>query len=118
MYNDRLNKSSLSTRESSYENRKPNSSMYFPSDPDSLFEELKPVHLQCYIWLNDLKPTLPSLNIEFDGWEVRGDCNGAPVWFSGNQLSPSKANSSETDLKKNRMTKTKTKVSTNNATSR
>ena len=37
-------------------------------DPDSLTEELKHVHLQCYVWLNTLKTTLPSLNTEFYGW--------------------------------------------------
>ena len=36
--------------------------MPIPPDPDSL-DELKRVHLHCYVWLNALKTTLPPLNI-------------------------------------------------------
>ena len=74
--------------------------MSLPQDPDSLVEKLKHVHLQCYFWLNALKSILPSLNIEYYGWKLRGNYNGVPMWFSGNQLPPSMGHSSETDLTK------------------
>ena len=38
------------------------------------------------------KFNLPSLNIEFYGWKMRGDYNGPPMWFSGNQLPSSMTN--------------------------
>ena len=38
-----------------YETFKPKSSMLLLPDPDSLFEKLKRVYLQCYVWLNALK---------------------------------------------------------------
>ena len=75
--------------------------MPLPSNTDSLIEELKHVHLQSYVWLNALEATLPSLNILFYGWQVRGDCEGVSMWFNENQLPSSIASSSETDLKKN-----------------
>ena len=66
--------------------------------------------------MNAVKGTSLSLNIECCGTKMSGDYNGVPMRFSRNQLPPSIANSSETDLKKRSTTKTKTKESTNNAT--
>ena len=40
------------------------SSMPLLADPDSIVEELKHIQLHCYVWLNDLKATLPLLIIE------------------------------------------------------
>lgn len=74
--------------------------MLLSPDPNSSAEELKCVHLQPYIWLNALKATLPSQNIACYEWKVRGNYNGVPMQFSGNQLPPSMANIGETDLKK------------------
>ena len=61
-------------------------SMSLPPDPDSLVEELKRVHLQCSFWLNPLKASFPSLNIDFYVWKVRGDYNVVTKWLSGNRL--------------------------------
>ena len=80
--------------------------MPFPPDSYSLAEELKRINLQCYILLNPLKATLPSMNIECNGSKVREDYNGVPICFSGNELSSS-VNSSETDLKKKSLLKQK-----------
>ena len=50
--------------------------------------------------MDAFKATLPSLNIGFYGWKVKGDYNAALKWFKGNRLPPSMANSSKTDLEK------------------
>ena len=49
MCNGKLNKNYLSARMCLYENLKPKSSMPLPPDPDSLTEDLKYVHLECYV---------------------------------------------------------------------
>ena len=46
--------------------------MSFPLDPDSVIEEHECVHLRCYVWLNALEATFPSVNIDFYDWKVRG----------------------------------------------
>ena len=51
IYNGKLNKNCLTTRVRLYENLKPKLSMLPLPDPDSLDEELKRVHLQCYVLL-------------------------------------------------------------------
>ena len=84
--------------------------MLLSPDPDSFAEELKCVHLQPYIWFKALKTTLPSQNIECYEWKVRGNYNGVPMQFSGNQLPPYIANSGETDLKKKGSIKQKQKI--------
>ena len=81
--------------------------MPLPPNADSLIEELKHVHLQCYVWLNALEATLPSLNILFYGWQVGGDYEGVSMWFNENQLPSSIASSSETDLQKKSINETK-----------
>ena len=48
------------------------SSMPLLSGPDLLAEKIKLVHLQCYVWLNVVKATLPSLDIECCDWKVTG----------------------------------------------
>ena len=58
IYDEKLKKNYLSTRVSLYKNLKPKSSMLFSPDPDSLAEELKWVHLRCYVWINALTATL------------------------------------------------------------
>ena len=75
-------------------NLKPKSSMSLLPDPNLR------LHLQCYVCLNAAKTTLPSLNIEFYGQIVRGNYNTVPMQFSGIQVPPSMANSSEIDSKK------------------
>ena len=55
--------------------------------------------------MNAAKATLPSLNIEFYGWDMKGDYNAVLKWFKGIQLPPSMSNSSGTDLKKKSITK-------------
>ena len=40
------------------------------------------------------------MNIECSGWKVRRNYNGVTMWFSGNQVPPSMANSNETDMQK------------------
>lgn len=62
-----------------YKNRKQKSSMLLPPNPNSLANKLKRVHSRCYFWVNALKSTLPSLNIEFYGSKVRDDYNGVPM---------------------------------------
>ena len=74
--------------------------MPFPLDPESLVKELRCVHLQCYVWPNALKVTLPSFNIEYYGWTVRGNYNEVSMWFIENQLSPSMENTNETNFKR------------------
>ena len=37
-----------------------------PTHPDSLAEELKRLHLQCYVWRNALKQLLSSLKLCFN----------------------------------------------------
>ena len=86
-------------------------SMLLPPDPDLLVEEMKRVHLQCYVWLNALKATLFLLIINFYRRTARGNYSGLLMWFSRYQLPKSMANSGETDLKKN----IRTKESTNKA---
>ena len=88
-------------------------SMLLPPDPDLLNEEMKRVHLQCYVWLNALKATLFLLIINFYRRTARGNYSGLLMWFSRYQLPKSMANSGETDLKKN----IRTKESTNKADS-
>ena len=66
--------------------------------------------------MNAVKGTSLSLNIECCGTKMSGDYNGVPMRFSRNQLPPSIANSSETDLKKRNTTKKNPKESTNNVT--
>ena len=39
--------------------------MSLPPEPYTLIKELNRFHLQCYVWLNALKTTSPSLKIEF-----------------------------------------------------
>ena len=58
IFDEKLKKNYLSTRVSLYKNLKPKSSMLFSPDPDSLAEELKWVHLRCYVWINALTATL------------------------------------------------------------
>ena len=87
MHTGKLNKGYLSTRVCLSENLRPKMLMSPPPDLDSLAEELKRVHLQCYVWLNALKTPFRPLNVVFYGWKVRRDYNVAPKWFSGNQLS-------------------------------
>ena len=58
IYNEKLDDNYLSRRVNLYENLKPKSSTLFSLDPDSLPEELKRIHLQCYISLNFLTVTL------------------------------------------------------------
>ena len=62
MYNRKLNENYLSTIIRLYENLKPKTSEL--PDPDSLAEEIKRVHLQCYILLNAPKASLLALNID------------------------------------------------------
>ena len=68
MHNRKLNENYLSIRVRLYKNLKSKSSMPLLPDEDSLVE-LKHVHLQCYLRLNALKTTLPSLNITDRKWE-------------------------------------------------
>ena len=75
-------------------------SMLLPPDPDLLVEEMKRVHLQCYVWLNALKATLFLLIINFYRRTARGNYSGLLMWFSRYQLPKSMANSGETDFKK------------------
>ena len=70
------------------------------SDADSLVKKTKMCSFWCNVWLNALRATLPSLNIECSGWKVRRNYNGVTMWFSGNQVPPSMANSNETDMQK------------------
>ena len=86
MYNGKLSNNYVSTREGLYENLKTKLSMSFPWEPDPHVKEIKRHHLQCYVWVNDVKAVLPSLNIPIYGWKVRGNDNIVPKWFSGNQL--------------------------------
>ena len=58
-FNVEFNEDHLSTRVRLNENLKPESSMLLSSHPD-LLAELKRVHLQCYVWLNALKPSSPD----------------------------------------------------------
>ena len=39
--------------------------MSLPLDPNSVIEEHECVHLPCYVWLNALEATFPSVNIDF-----------------------------------------------------
>ena len=50
------------------------------------FAELKHAHLQYCVFLNAFNSTLSSLNIEFYGWNVRGDYNVVSNWFSEIQI--------------------------------
>ena len=75
-------------------------SMLLPPDPDLLVEEMKRVHLQCYVWLNALKATLFLLILNFYRRTARGNYSGLLMWFSRYQLPKSMANSGETDFKK------------------
>ena len=79
----------------SYENVETKSPMPLPADPDLIAEELKPVHLYCYGWMNTFEAILTSFNIEFYRLKVRGDYNVISKWFSRSQLPLSMANSSE-----------------------
>ena len=90
-----------------HENLKSRSSMLLAPDPDSLVEELKCVHRHSYVWLNTLKGTILSLDIECYGWKVRRNYSEIPIGSSGNQLPPSMANSSKTDLMKKPLLKQK-----------
>ena len=60
--------------------------MPLPPDVDSLDEELNRACLGCYVRLDALKATFPSLNIDCYGWKVRDNYNGVPVWLRGNQI--------------------------------
>ena len=71
--------------------------MPLPPDSDLLVDELKRIQLQCSAWLNNLKATLPSFNVEFYGWKVKGDYDLVPKWVRGKQLPPSNASSNETN---------------------
>ena len=64
MYKGKLNENYLLTRVRLHENFKPKSSIPLSPDLDFLAGKLKRVHLQCYVWLNAIKATLPLLNIE------------------------------------------------------
>ena len=80
IYDAELSENYLSLRWRLNENLKPKSSMPLPSDSVALVEKLKKEHLQCYLLLNGLKATLPSLTTEFYGWRVIGNFNGVPIW--------------------------------------
>ena len=62
-----------------HENLKSRSSMLLAPDPDSLVEELKCVHRHSYVWLNTLKGTILSLDIECYGWKVRRNYSEIPI---------------------------------------
>ena len=66
-YKGKLNENNLSRRMLLNENLKPTTLMLLRSDPDSLVERLKLIHLQYYVWLNVLKATLRLLNSESYG---------------------------------------------------
>ena len=78
-----------------YKNLETRLPMPLPADPDLIVEELKPVHLYCYVWMNIFEVILTSFNIEFYRLKVRGDYNIIPKWFSRNQLPLSMENNSE-----------------------
>ena len=100
MYGGKLSENDLPTRVRLCENPKPKTSMTLPPDPDSLVEELKHVYLHLQVSLKAVKAALPSCNIKCYVMKVRGNYDGVPKWFKGNQLLIFMENSSETDLKK------------------
>ena len=61
-----------------------------------IFWKTKMRFLQCYVWLNALKATLPSFNIESYGWKVTGP-SVVVYWKSPATVMAN----SETDLEKN-----------------
>ena len=91
--------------------------MSLPPDPNSFVKELKLLHFTalCLAECSLSNLTLP-LNTEFYGWKVGGDYNVASNRFIENQLPLPMRNSSQTDLKKKIVAKTKTKETTNNVT--
>ena len=88
MYNKKLNKN-YASKECAYMKIFKQSLMNLTSIRSrfAFWRTIKCTHLQYSVWLNVPKVTLLSWNINSYEWKVTRDCNIAPKWFSGNQLS-------------------------------
>ena len=74
----------VDTRVRMYTNMKVKSSAPLMPDPDSLLQEIKRIHLQCFYWLNCLEYFVKRLDVEEYGWKIE-DEYVKPVWFTGKQ---------------------------------